>query len=280
MHTSPRALRPLSQIGSRLLLSSALAVLLAAHSTEAAEDAWVEMRSAHFQVISNASEGSTRTLTWQLERIRNVIAALWPWARVDLSRPLGVIAVKDENSMRALAPAYWERKLDVRPVSVWVTGADRPYLVIRADLRGDDNVTLNPHISAYYSYVSLVLQSSMARDLPLWLGRGLAGVLSNTVVRDNFIRLGPPIPWHLQRLRSGSRLPLNALVAVTRSSPEYTQGERLIAFDAQSWAFVHYLMFGQEGRQRSQLDRLLALINQGTDPAIALEDTPEPVQAF
>jgi TonB family protein len=120
----------------------------------------------------------------------------------------------------------------------------------------------------------------MARDLPLWLGRGLAGVVSNTVVRDKFILLGPPIPWHLQRLRSGSRLPLSALVAVTRSSPEYTQGDRLLAFDAQSWAFVHYLMFGQEGRQRRQLDQLLALINQGTDPAIALKEALGPVEAL
>jgi tetratricopeptide (TPR) repeat protein len=112
------------------------------------------------------------------------------------------------------------------------------------------------------------------------LGRGLAGVLSNTVVRDNFIRLGPPIPWHLQRLRSGSRLPLNALVAVTRSSPDYTQGDRLIAFDAQSWAFVHYLMFGQEGRLRRQLDQLLAMINQGTDPAVALKEVLGPVEAL
>jgi tetratricopeptide (TPR) repeat protein len=120
----------------------------------------------------------------------------------------------------------------------------------------------------------------MARDLPLWLGRGLAGVVSNTVVRDNFILLGPPIPWHLQRLRSGSRLPLNALVAVTRSSPEYTQGDRLLAFDAQSWAFVHYLMFGQEGRLRRRLDQLLTLINQGTDPAIALKEVLGPIEAF
>jgi tetratricopeptide (TPR) repeat protein len=281
MLTLPRGLRPPSQVGwMRLFVSSVVAVLWAVHSAGAADEAWVEMRSAHFQVISNASEGSTRTLTWQLEQIRNVIATLWPWARVDLSTPLGVIAVKDESSMRALAPAYWEGKGDVRPVSVWVTGADRPYLAIRADLHGDDNVTLNPHISAYYSYVSLVLQSSMARDVPLWLGRGLAGVISNTVVRDNFIRLGPPIPWHLQRLRSGSRLPLNALVAVTRSSPEYTQGDRLVAFDAQSWAFVHYLMFGQEGRQRRQLDQLLALINQGTDPAIAFKEALGAVEAF
>ena len=155
MLTSPRGLRPPSQIRwMRLFVSSVVAVLSAVQSAAAADEAWIEMRSAHFQVISNASEGSTRTLTWQLEQIRNVIAVLWPWARVDLSTPLGVIAVKDENSMRALAPAYWEGKGDVHPVSVWVTGPDRPYLVIRADLRGDDRSILNPHISACLLYTS------------------------------------------------------------------------------------------------------------------------------
>ena len=84
MRTSPGGLRAPSQIHwMKLFVSSVVAVLGAVHGAGAADDAWVEMRSAHVQVISNASEGSTRTLTWQLEQIRNVIAALWPWARVD-----------------------------------------------------------------------------------------------------------------------------------------------------------------------------------------------------
>jgi tetratricopeptide (TPR) repeat protein len=262
------------------LVVCVVAVLWPAHRAESADDPWLEMKSAHFQVVSNAGEGTTRNLTWQLEQIRSVIAALWPWARVDLSRPLGVIAVKDENSMRALAPKYWEDKGDLHPASVSVGGADRPYLAIRADLRGDDLNTLNPHINAYYSFASLVLQASMARDLPVWLSRGLAGVVSNTVVRDNFILLGPAIPWHLQRVRRGPRLPLSELVTVTRSSPQFTDGNRLVDFDAQSWAFVHYLMFGREGAERQRLDRLLALINQGTDPAVAVKEALGRVEDF
>ena len=77
--SSPRGLRPPYQIRwMRLFVSSVMAVLWAVHSAGAADEAWVEMRSAHFQVISNAGEGSTRTLTWQLEQIRNVIAVLCP----------------------------------------------------------------------------------------------------------------------------------------------------------------------------------------------------------
>jgi hypothetical protein len=248
-------------------------VLTVTTPLESADPPWILMKSAHFEVISNASEGSTRNVTWQLEQIRAVVSALWPWARVDLTQPLGVIAVRDENSMRALAPEFWERKADVRPASVWVGAANRPYLAIRADLRGDDRTLLNPYITAYHSYAALVIQSSMAHPFPIWLSRGLAGVISNTIVRENAISIGPAIPWHLQRLRGGSRLPLSEVLAVTYNSAELGDADRLNRFDAQSWALVHYLMFGNEGQRRSQLDRLMALINGGEDPAAALKET-------
>jgi tetratricopeptide (TPR) repeat protein len=248
-------------------------VLTAASPLESADPPWLLMKSAHFEVISNAGEGSTRSVTWQLEQIRAVISALWPWARFDLTQPLSVIAVKDENSMRALAPAFWERKTGVRPSSVWVGGANRSYLAIRADLHGDDRALLNPYITAYHSYAALVIQSSMAHPFPLWLSRGLAGVISNTIVRENAISIGPAIPWHLQRLRGSSRLPLSEVLAVTNGSPELSDGDRLSRFEAQSWALVHYLMFGNEGRRRAQLDQLMAFINSGKEPAAAVKET-------
>ena len=70
----------------------------------AAADEWIEVKSAHFTVVSNASERSTRKLVWQLEQVRSATAALWSWAKADLNKPLSVIVLKDENSMRALAP--------------------------------------------------------------------------------------------------------------------------------------------------------------------------------
>src|SRR5207342_2076404 len=48
-------------------------VLTAASPLESADPPWILMKSAHFEVISNASEGSTRSVTWQLEQIRAVI---------------------------------------------------------------------------------------------------------------------------------------------------------------------------------------------------------------
>ncbi len=132
-------------------------------------------------------------------------------------------------------------------------------MVIRADLHGDDNVMLNPYTSAYFSYVNLILTSSFGRELPLWFSRGLAGVQSNTIVRGNRILLGPPIPWHLERLQTGARLKLKDLVTVTRSSKEITQGDGLSTFDAQATLRTHAWRKGNCSCVRTRERRKLRL---------------------
>lgn len=245
----------------------AVVILAAVTSTRgrATAEPWQELKSAHFTVWSNGNDGQARTLLWQLEQIRSAVKAMWPWAQVDLGRPVLVLAVKDEQSMKALAPGFWERKGGLRPTSVWVTGADQHYMAIRLDQRGEDTATINPYTSTYFMYVNLILTSSFGRELPLWFSRGLAGVLSNTLVRDKEILLGPPIPWHLETLRTEGRLRLNRLLSVTRTSPEYTQASGLSQFDAQSWAFLHFLMFGEGGAHRPDVNRFALLLNNGAD---------------
>lgn len=252
-----------------------------ADATVAAEQ-WTEVKSPHFLVVSNAGEGAGKTIAWQLEQIRGAIASVWPWAKVDLNNPLTVFAMKDETALKALAPVYWERKGGMHPATVWVGGADQNYLAIRVDVEADDTVSINPYVSSYFSYVSLILQQSVARPLPLWFDRGLAGVMSNTIVRPSKILVGAPIPWHLERLREGRRLKIPALLHVTRDSPEYARGDALSDFDAQSWALVHFLMFGEAGARAGRLDRFAQMVAKGGDPDAAFREAlgpPEDLEA-
>src|SRR5262245_21818166 len=136
---------------------SVLAFTGSAKSAQAAEQ-WIEVTSAHFTVISNAGQGAARNLAWQMEQIRSAVGVIWPWAHLDLDRPFVVLGAKDEQSMRALAPRYWEEKGSMHPVSVWVEGADRYYLAVRTDVKGVDYRNLNPYQSSYFSYVTLVLR--------------------------------------------------------------------------------------------------------------------------
>jgi hypothetical protein len=104
-----------------LLTAAAVVRPCAAH----AADKWIEVSGPHFTIASNASPREATTITWEFEQIRAAIGALWTWARVDLNKPLVILAVKDENSIKALAPQYWEQKNAVHPASVWLAGSTR-----------------------------------------------------------------------------------------------------------------------------------------------------------
>ena len=55
-------------------------------------------------------------------------------ARLDRSRPISILATKDEASLRALLPEFWERKGAVHPVGIFVRGEDRNYIALRNDV--------------------------------------------------------------------------------------------------------------------------------------------------
>jgi tetratricopeptide (TPR) repeat protein len=253
-------------------------------STAWAADQWIEVKSAHFTVVSNAGDRATRKLVWQLEQVRSATSTLFAWARPDLSKPLSVIVLKDENSMRVLAPTYWEQRRAVKPASVWVTGADQHYLVLRADVevesQGTRNLITNPYVTAYFSYINLVLTQSLDRDLPLWFTRGFTGVLSNTIVNDDHVLLGAPISWNLELLRERPIYPLPRLLAFTRSSPETNDRTPREVYDAETWAFVHFLMFADEGKRSGALGEFSKMVAAGKDASAAFAEALGPVEAL
>ena len=70
-------------------------VLVSSPVRVAAQRSWVEVKSPHFTLVSNDGEGSARAIIWQLEQVRGVIERLWTWARVDTTKPILILAVRD-----------------------------------------------------------------------------------------------------------------------------------------------------------------------------------------
>jgi tetratricopeptide (TPR) repeat protein len=265
-----------SRFTAATVISAVVATLSVSRNAAWAADAWTEIKAPHVTVMANGGTRDARTLAWQLEQIRAVLVKILPWAQVNLDRPLHVLAVNSEPRMRALLPSYWQERRDAKPVSVWVSGPDRHYLAIRSDEKAEDRTYINPHVNAYFSYVSLVIQNSRQAAMPLWFTRGLAGVLSNTIVRESEVLVGPPIPWHLRELRERPRLRLTALVGATSESPE-ARGDRMPQYDAQAWAFVHFLLFGDEGARAVKLNQFFTLVNSGSEHAAAHAEAFGPI---
>jgi hypothetical protein len=239
-------------------------ISLAAARPASAADTWVQVTSPHFMVVSNAGEKRSREVAWQFEQIRAAMIAIWPWMKGDLDRPVLVVAAKDENTMKQLAPQYWEKGGRTRPDSVFITGPDRHYIALRADARAEDTDAINPFYASYWSYSGLLLDASFDRDLPLWLRDGLAGVLSNTIVRENEIRFGMAPPWYVRTVSTRSRLRLPQLFATTRSDNYYRDPATRDQFDAQTWALLHYLLFDPEMGKSGKVDEVIRAVSSGT----------------
>jgi tetratricopeptide (TPR) repeat protein len=261
-----------------------LSCLLATTPRTYAADSWIEVRSPHFTVVSNASEGTARNIAWQFEQFRSAIEKAFPWARVQLSRPVLVIAAKDENTMRALAPRYWERGNQIHPVSVFAPAADRYYITLRADVHAveTEGITpINPYQPAYWIYTTLSLESAFRHGLPLWIREGLSEVLSNTIVTPNELEFGRPMPALLTELQHG-RFSLDQLISITSDSAVYTRETERARFTAQSWALMQYLLFGSSDReaQSARVDEIARLVLSGASSAQAIEKVFGSVKAL
>lgn len=249
----------------------ALWTALLASGAAAAPPAWLEVSSPHFSVVTNAGEKAGRRTAWQFEQIRGALLQLWPWASIDSGLPIVVFAARDEATLRGLGPQYWEGKR-YRPVSFAVRGADRHFIALRSDVREPDEVGANPYQAAYWSYVSAVFNRSFPRRPPLWYGRGIAEVMSNTIVREKELHVGRPIRENVERLREGQLVPLDELLGADSRSHWLTQESDVRLFDAQAWALTHYLMFGEKGAHQAALNRFNALLRGGASSEAAIRE--------
>jgi tetratricopeptide (TPR) repeat protein len=253
------------------VLSVTVSAVLLAGGLEAAPAPWVEVKSGHFTVITNSGEKAGRRTAWQFEQIRAGLAQLWPWAKIEAGPPFYVFAARDEATLKTFGPQYWEGK-QFRPISFSALGRDKQFVALRTDVREPDDVTANPYQKAYWPYVSAVFHRSFPRKIPQWYGRGVAEVMSNTVVREKELHVGRLIQWDLDTMRSRTPIPLNQFLSADRGSPWVTLQDRITQFDAQAWALIHYLMFGEEGRNAGRVDRFNRLLHEGVAEEAALKE--------
>jgi tetratricopeptide (TPR) repeat protein len=235
----------LSQL-SRLAFFLAILLLVHPATTSPADrfDNWLEVRSPNFTVVSNAGEREARRTAAQFEEIREVFHAAFPTLRMDLGKPILIFALKNEDSLKSLLPAYWEVKGHMHPAGLYVSREERDLVVVRTDLQGE-----NPYEIAYHEYTHALFRLNF-RDLPLWMNEGYAEFFGNTEIGDKEVKIGKIAPGHLQILRANKLIPIETLFQVDDNSPYYNEQNRTSVFYAESWALVHYLMLDPDAAKR------------------------------
>ena len=229
----------------------------------ASSEAWLQLQSPHFTVVTDANEKQARHIAGQFERMRWVFQTLFPKGNVDPAAPIVVIAVKDKKGFQALEPEAYLAKGQIDLTGFFLHGPDKNYILVRLD--GQEE---HPFATVYHEYTHVQL-SSAAEWLPLWLNEGLAEFFQNTDIRDKEVNLGQPSVGDILYLRQQRLLPLATLFKVDASSPYYHEEQKGSIFYAESWALTHYLEMNDKQMNTHRLGDYVELLSKHQDPVTA-----------
>jgi tetratricopeptide (TPR) repeat protein len=212
---------------------------------------WLEVRSPHFVVVTDAGETRGRQIALGFEEVRAALPRVMPTARTEAGRRILILAARDEAGLRELIPHYWEEEGSVRPAGVFVPARERLFVALRAD-----QVDPGAYHVLYHEYLHALLDLSF-QALPVWLNEGLAEFYAGAEISKDRIRVGVPHASHVSTLRARSFIPLEVLLEADGDSPLYRERRHAGLFYAQSWALTHFLYLGEDGGYGAAIDEYL-----------------------
>src|ERR1044072_8540569 len=229
--------------------------------TAQSNDAWRSVRTNHLFVIGNADPASLWKVAVWLEFFHSAFARLVSRNVIDSSVPTTVIVFRDDASFTPFKPVYCGRPASIS--GFFLPGDDVNYIALSLDPRGDHYAT------AFHEYVHLHVKDNVP-GAPLWLNEGLAELYEALEFSGNDAIIGMPDHNYLYLLRRGEMLPLKTLLSIGPDSPHYNERDKAGIFYGESWALVHYLMFGDRARQ-DQFKKFLQRVGNGDDVGKAIE---------
>jgi tetratricopeptide (TPR) repeat protein len=211
-----------------------------------AKESWTSVQSKNFFLVGNGSEKDIKQVAIRLEQFREVFTHLFPRMRFNSPIPTTVVVFKSESSFRPFKPGP-------NLVGYFQPGQDVNYISMTTELQG----TQDPYNVIFHEYTHLLVNNTLS-NAPLWFNEGLAEYYSTfAITNDQKFELGKAIANHVFLLRDSKMLPLRTLFEVDHKSPHYNERNKQSIFYAESWALMHYLIIGKEGR----LDQLAKFID-------------------
>jgi tetratricopeptide (TPR) repeat protein len=238
-----------------------LFLLLLSALPAAAADKWTRVQSRNFTLVGNATENEIREVAQGLEVFRTAFSRFFK-LKEGSSIATTVVVFRSDQAFKPFKPVYKGKPANID--GYFQPGEDMNFIVLAADMQ-------TPRV-IYHEYVHRLMSDNLA-SLPLWFQEGFAECFSTMEIegRDKKVRLGRAIGEHVELLNNRVFMPLEQLFAVQHGSAEYNEDEKQGLFYAESWAFVHYMMFNAEQR-RAQFNDFLSAIGSGTPAAEAFKN--------
>ena len=237
----------------RKLLAGLVALLALQTVPTRAADKWTRVQSKNFTLVGNATENEIREVAEGLEVFRTAFSRFF---RLKEGSSVGttVLVFKSDTAFKPFKPLYQGKPANV--AGYFQSGLDMNYIALAADMQ-------TPRV-IYHELVHRLMSDNLGRQPP-WFNEGFAECFSTLEIegKDKKVRLGRAIGEHVALLNERRFMPLEQLFSVVHGSAEYNEEEKQGLFYAESWAFVHYMMFNADER-RNQFITFLTEIGRGT----------------
>ena len=197
-----------------------------------ADNNWTEVRSPHFTVITDAGDKKGRDVAQRLEQMRSAFGVLVGLKQVNIPVPVTVIAFKSTKEIRAFAPLFNGKPVEL--AGYFQPGQDRDYIAL--DLSAENALE-----ATFHEYAHMLLNGNYPA-MPLWFDEGFAQYYETINIDKRKVDVGKPpanIGYVFQQF---DLVPVEQILQVQHASKEYNEsGGRRTIFYAQSWLMVHYL---------------------------------------
>lgn len=235
---------------------------LVASRSVAAEDVWLRVSTPDFTVITSARE--KEAVAWTKD-FAQFVAALREYFNKGKTRlpPLTMVVFGRERDFQKFHPLGDDGKpkevggFFQRHESWAVAG-------LASTSFGAAGVRHTIFHEGTHWFLSL-----QERSDPVWLEEGLAEVFSTFRVVGKEAEWGSALDGHVAFLNQNQPLPLAELLATRRGEVFGDDSNRTSVFYAESWAFVHYAIFGKHRMPRNALIDYAKFVQAGTPVADA-----------
>ena len=229
----------------------------------AEEEKWLKVSTRHFTILTSAQATDAKQWAGRLEQFQWALQVVVPVPEEQLP-PVIVMLFKNDRALEPYKPLEHGKPAHVAGYFVRTDEIN----AIALSLASDDAQTR--HV-IFHEAVHWHL-SALERPQPLWLSEGLAETYATFEMPDaERFTFGQAISDHVGLLRAKGPLPLVELLSVGRDSLQYNERQRAGIFYAESWALVHYLVFGADAPGLPSITAYLNLLQTASDPEKAFQ---------
>lgn len=230
----------------------ALLLLTLSLPTRAAEPPWLELHSVHYTVITDAGEKRGREVALRFEQMRSVFTTLLTKDHLNESRPLTILAFKNDKSYYQIAPLRQGQPITVP--GFYLPGYDQDFIVL--------NLFEQEPWRAVAHDFALRLLSFNYPPAQGWFDEGLAEYFSSIRVDNRQVEIGAdpelqdtvgedllgnqldahPPKSLTELLAAQTWLSLPDLFSMKHDPSTKNEGTHHTLYYAESWMVMHYLL--------------------------------------